>query len=514
MAFEVVVPEMGESISEVVLLEWLKAGGEYVEKGEPICILETDKANVDLPALEAGVLHPLKEVDAAISVGEVIARIEAGERPAGSAAEAGESAEASAAPAPKAETRPQEPPRPAPADPAPESPAAAAAGRSALSPAVRRLVQESGVDPSRIEGTGRGGRLIKQDVLNYLKSRGAAGDGEPAEVEEPADAAAEPSTAPDAAAAPLAAAPAPAAPAAPDAAPAPAAPAAPEAAPARPAPQEPSPPLAPAPAPSPEAAPARPAQEEPAPAPGPAPAPASPAPAAEAPGERREPMSRIRKRIAARLTEAQRVAAMLTTFNEVDLTEVMALRARHKERFQAKHGVSLGLMSFFSRASVVALREIPALNARIDGDDIVYQEFVNLGIAVSTERGLLVPVVRGAESLSMAGIESEIKRLAAAAREGGLALDDLSGGTFTITNGGLFGSMMSTPILTPPQTGILGMHAIKDRPVAVDGQVAVRPMMYLALTYDHRLVDGEQSVRFLVRVKELLEDPARLALEI
>ena len=500
MAFEVVVPEMGESISEVVLLEWLKAGGEYVEKGEPICILETDKANVDLPALEAGVLHPLKEVDAAISVGEVIARIEAGERPA--AAEAGVSAEAPdapapeaeqapaeaptetpsvaglapTAPAPEAETRPQEPPRPASPDPAPEAPAAAAAGRSALSPAVRRLVQESGVDPSRIEGTGRGGRLIKQDVLNYLKSRGAAGDGEPARVEEPADAAAEPSTAPDAAAAPLAAAPAPAAPAAPDAAP---------------------------------AAPARPAQAEPSPPPAPA-----PTAAAEAPGERREPMSRIRKRIAARLTEAQRVAAMLTTFNEVDLTEVMALRARHKERFQAKHGVSLGLMSFFSRASVVALREIPALNARIDGDDIVYQEFVNLGIAVSTERGLLVPVVRGAESLSMAGIESEIKRLAAAAREGGLALDDLSGGTFTITNGGLFGSMMSTPILTPPQTGILGMHAIKDRPVAVDGQVAVRPMMYLALTYDHRLVDGEQSVRFLVRVKELLEDPARLALEI
>ena len=490
MAFEVVVPEMGESISEVVLLEWLKAGGEYVEKGEPICILETDKANVDLPALEAGVLHPLKEVDAAISVGEVIARIEAGERPSGGAAEAGESAEAPAEPAPKAETRPQEPPRPAPPDPAPEAPAAPAAGRSALSPAVRRLVQESGVDPSRIEGTGRGGRLIKQDVLNYLKSRGAEGDGEPARVEEPAGPGTESSAVPGEAPAPLAAAPAPAAPAAPDAAPAPAAPAAPE------------------------AAPARPAQAEPSPAPAPAPAPASPAPAAEAPGERREPMSRIRRRIAERLTEAQRVAAMLTTFNEVDLTEVMALRARHKERFQEKHGVSLGLMSFFSRASVVALREIPALNARIDGDDIVYQEFVNLGIAVSTERGLLVPVVRGAESLSMAGIESEIKRLAAAAREGGLALDDLSGGTFTITNGGLFGSMMSTPILTPPQTGILGMHAIKDRPVAVDGQVAVRPMMYLALTYDHRLVDGEQSVRFLVRVKELLEDPARLALEI
>ncbi len=497
MAFEVVVPEMGESISEVVLLEWLKAGGEYVEKGEPICILETDKANVELPALEAGVLQPLKEVDAAISVGEVIARIEAGERPA--AAEGGVPAEAPATPAPKAGTPPQEPPPPAPADPAPEAPAEPAATRSALSPAVRRLVQESGLDPSRIEGTGRGGRLIKQDVLNYLKSRGADGDGEPAKVEGPAGPGTESPAAPGEALAPLAAAPAPRPPA-------PAAPAAPDAVSAPQAPEAESTPAAP------EAAPGRPAQEESSP---PSPAPAlDPALAAEAPGERREPMSRIRKRIADRLTEAQRVAAMLTTFNEVDLTEVMSLRARHKERFQEKHGVSLGLMSFFSRASVVALREIPALNARIDGDDIIYQDFVNLGIAVSTERGLLVPVVRGAQSLSMAGIESEIKRLAAAAREGGLALEDLTGGTFTITNGGLFGSMMSTPILTPPQTGILGMHAIKDRPVAVDGQVAVRPMMYLALTYDHRLVDGEQSVRFLVRIKELLEDPARLALEI
>ncbi|MCY3735520.1 MAG: 2-oxoglutarate dehydrogenase complex dihydrolipoyllysine-residue succinyltransferase [Gemmatimonadaceae bacterium] len=482
MAFEVVVPEMGESISEVVLLEWLKAGGEYVEKGEPICVLETDKANVDLPALEAGVLQPLKEVDAAISVGEVIARIEEGERPSGSAEPAAAAAlpADSAPPAAPATETPQETPPPAPAEPAPEAPAVNVKP-SDLSPAVRRLVQESGVDPSRIEGTGRGGRLIKQDVLDYLTSREADGDGEPAQVEEPA-----------AGTTPLASAPAPGAPS-------PAAPVAPEAGPQAEAAAVPDA----APAPGAPAAPALPRAESP-PPPGPAPA----------AGERREPMSRIRKRIAERLTEAQRVAAMLTTFNEVDLTEVMALRARHKERFQAKHGVSLGLMSFFSRASVVALREIPALNARIEGDEIVYQEFVNLGIAVSTERGLLVPVVRGAEGLSMAGIESEIKRLAAAAREGGLSLDDLSGGTFTITNGGLFGSMMSTPILTPPQTGILGMHAIKDRPVAVDGQVAVRPMMYLALTYDHRLVDGEQSVRFLVRVKELLEDPARLALEI
>ena len=466
MAIDVGVPEIGESISEVVLLEWLKAGGEHVEKGEPICVLETDKANVDLPAPAAGVLQPLKEADETIAVGEVIARIEEGEQPA-EAAEASESAEAQAGTAPEA--------GPAPGDEAPAVPVKP----PALSPAVRRLVQESGVDPSRIEGTGRGGRLIKQDVLDFLKSREAEGKGEPAKVEEGAG-------------------PGAATPAAPGQAPAP--PAAPDGASAPEAPEAES-------APGAGDASATPKEKEP-------PPPQIPAPAAEAPGERREPLSRIRRRIAQRLTEAQRVAAMLTTFNEVDLTEVMALRARHKERFQEKHGVSLGLMSFFSRASVVALREIPALNARIEEDDVVYQEFVNLGIAVSTGRGLLVPVVRGAENLSMAGIESEIKRLAAAAREGGLSLDDLSGGTFTITNGGLFGSMMSTPILTPPQTGILGMHAIKDRPVAVDGQVAVRPMMYLALTYDHRLVDGEQSVRFLVRVKELLEDPARLALEI
>tara|TARA_B100000809_G_C14923760_1_gene454334 strand:- start:114 stop:791 length:678 start_codon:yes stop_codon:yes gene_type:complete len=225
-------------------------------------------------------------------------------------------------------------------------------------------------------------------------------------------------------------------------------------------------------------------------------------------------MSRIRKRIAQRLTEAQRTAAMLTTFNEVDLSQVMALRKRHKERFQEKYGVSLGLMSFFSRATIIALQDLSAVNASIDGDDILYHDYVNLGIAVSSERGLMVPIIRDAQALSMAAVEAEIKRLALAARDNKLALDELSGGTFTITNGGVFGSMMSTPILTPPQTGILGMHTIKERPVAVDGEVVIRPMMYLALTYDHRVVDGEQSVKFLVRIKDLLEDPARLMLEV
>ena len=225
-------------------------------------------------------------------------------------------------------------------------------------------------------------------------------------------------------------------------------------------------------------------------------------------------MSRMRKRIAQRLTEAQHTAAMLTTFNEVDLSEVMSLRKRHKERFQEKHGVSLGIMSFFSRATILALQDMPAVNASIDGDDILYYDFVNLGIAVSSERGVTVPIVHNAHLLSMAGVEAEIKRLALAARDNKLALDELSGGTFTITNGGVFGSMMSTPILTPPQSGILGMHAIRDRPIAVDGEVVIRPMMYLALTYDHRIVDGEQSVKFLVRIKDLLEDPTRLMLEV
>jgi 2-oxoglutarate dehydrogenase E2 component (dihydrolipoamide succinyltransferase) len=225
-------------------------------------------------------------------------------------------------------------------------------------------------------------------------------------------------------------------------------------------------------------------------------------------------MSKIRKRIAERLVAAQQNAAMLTTFNEVDLGEVMALRKRHKERFAEKHGVSLGLMSFFSRATILALQEFPQVNAGIEGTDIVYHDYVNLGIAVSSDRGLLVPVLRRAERLSMAQVEGEIKRLAKAARDNKLSLDELSGGTFSITNGGVFGSLMSTPILNPPQSAILGMHAIKERAVVVDGAIVARPMMYLALSYDHRLIDGEQSVKFLVRIKELLEDPPRLMLEI
>ena len=313
---------------------------------------------------------------------------------------------------------------------------------------MRRLVEENDVDLATLQGTGRGGRIIKQDVMAFLKERE-------------------------------------------------------QASPAAAAPQA-------APAPPPQAA-------TPPPAPAPAAQPVAPAPQAtpsQDGGTRRVPMSRIRRRIAQRLVEAQQTAALLTTFNEVDLHEVMALRARHKEAFQERHGVSLGLMSFFSRATVLSLMDFPDVNASIDGEDIVYHDFVNLGIAVSSERGLMVPVLRRADLMSMAQTESEIKRLAGAARDNKLKLDELSGGTFTITNGGVFGSLLSTPILTPPQSGILGMHAIKQRPVAVGGSVEVRPVMYLALSYDHRIVDGEQSVKFLVRIKDLLEDPARIMLEV
>ncbi|MBM3278727.1 MAG: 2-oxoglutarate dehydrogenase complex dihydrolipoyllysine-residue succinyltransferase [Candidatus Handelsmanbacteria bacterium] len=399
MATEILIPELGESIAEVVLLEWLKAEGEQVERDQPVCVLETDKANVDLPAPAAGRLTRLAEPGQTLKVGETVARIESG------------------APAPAL------------------APTPAAQGEN-LSPAVRRLVEEHNIDPAAISGTGKGGRLTKEDVLAQLEKQ-----------------------------------------AAPVPAPAPAAPAPPAETPA------------PEPAPAP---PARPCEER----------------------TRRVPMSKLRLRIAERLVSAQHQAAMLTTFNEVDLSAVMGLRAKYKERFNEVHGVTLGLMSFFSRAVALALQKFPAINASVDGADIVYHDYAHLGIAVSTERGLLVPVLRHVETMSLARIESEIKRLAKAARDNKLGPQELGGGTFTITNGGVFGSLLSTPILNAPQSGILGMHAIKDRPIALEGKVEIRPMMYLALSYDHRLVDGEQSVSFLVRVKELLEDPSRMLLEI
>ena len=413
MSVQVEIPSMGESVSEVILLEWLKGDGERVEQDEPLCVLETDKANVELPSPASGALKHLQPTDTTLAIGAIIAEIEES---------------AASAPASK--------PEPAPPKPEP-----------VLSPAVRRLVEEHELDPAAIEGTGKDGRLTKKDVLAHLKILSA--------------------------------------------------------------PVEPMPPPAPKPVqpPAPEPAPE---PTQPAPAPQPAPPPAS----ADSDIIRREPMSRLRQRIAEHLVAAQHNAAMLTTFNEIDMSGVMQLRAKYKERFAQVHGASLGLMSFFSRAAVLALGEFPSINAQIDGTHIVYHDFVNLGIAVSTERGLVVPVLHHADQMSIAQLESHIKRLALSARDNKLAMNELSGGTFTITNGGVFGSLLSTPILNAPQSGILGMHAIQERPVAVEGQVVIRPMMYVALSYDHRLVDGQQSVSFLVRLKELLEDPARLLLEV
>jgi 2-oxoglutarate dehydrogenase E2 component (dihydrolipoamide succinyltransferase) len=328
---------------------------------------------------------------------------------------------------------------------------------------VRRLIAEHGLDPSAIRGTGRGGRVTKEDVLRHLEAAGpTAGDR--------VTAAAGPDRGPAAETAPRA----------------------PEVS-------------APAAEPAPEAPPG-------------AVRAAGPPPTADletAGAEvRRVPMTALRRRIAERLVEAQRTAAILTTVNEIDMSAVLDLRRRFRERFRERHGVDLGLMSLFARAVVLALAEFPVLNARIDGGDVVYVRPVHLGIAVATPRGLVVPVVRYADRLDVAGLERAVDELARLAREGRLTPDQLSGGTFTITNGGVFGSLLSTPLLNPPQSGILGMHRIQDRPVAVGGQVVVRPMMYVALSYDHRLVDGEPAVRFLVRVKELLEEPARMVLDV
>jgi 2-oxoglutarate dehydrogenase E2 component (dihydrolipoamide succinyltransferase) len=399
MAYEVQIPAMGESVSEVILIEWLKADGDYVERDEPICVLETDKANVDLPAPNEGILRHKEVVDATLGIGSTIAEIEDGERP-----EVDE---------PKAEIPQKE---------ISDEPMSNQLAEKILSPAAQRLVEENNLDVEKLKGTGKDGRITKEDVTKYLSESASK---------------------------------------------------------------------------------ATPSRSD-----------SGTKNQSDNQGTRREPMSRLRQRVAEHLVNAQNSAAMLTTFNEVDMHAVMSLRKQYKERFAEVHGVSLGLMSFFSRAVVLALKEFPVINAQIDGSDIVYNDQINLGIAVSTERGLVVPVLQRAESLSMADIEGEIKRLAFAARDNKLAMDELSGGTFTVTNGGVFGSLLSTPILNAPQSGILGMHTIQQRPVVIDTEIVVRPMMYVALSYDHRIIDGQQSVSFLVRVKELIEDPARLMLEI
>lgn len=401
MAVEVKVPALPESVSEATVLAWHKKEGDFVNRDENLVDLETEKVVLEVPAPVNGLIGKLLKKDGDVVSGdELLAIIE-----------------------PKAASE-------APAAAADESTAEEQADiertDAELSPAVSRLVAENKLTPSEITGTGRGGRLTKEDVLGFLESRKSP-----------------PATAPAA---------------------------------------------------------ATPVQAE-----------------AAAPGarnERREPMSRIRSTIARRLKDAQNTAAMLTSFNDVNLQAVMDLRKKYRESFEEKYGARLGLMSFFVKATVEGLRRYPVVNASMDGNDILYHDYCDIGIAAASPRGLVVPIIRDAETKSFAQIETEISDLGVKAREGKLAMDELAGGTFTITNGGVFGSMLSTPILNPPQSGILGMHRIEQRPVAENGDVVIRPMMYIALTYDHRIIDGAEAVRFLVTIKESLEDPARLLLQV
>jgi len=435
MSVEVKVPNLPESVSEATVSTWHKKPGDKVERDENVVDLETDKVMLEVPAAAEGVLKEiLKQEGDVVGSGDVIAIL--GE--AGEAVETEKPAETSGE-EPQAEKQPEA--SEAGEDEAKEAESGAKNGETpALSPAVRKLIAEHDLDPSRIEGSGKGGRIVKSDVLEYLETSG--GEEQPAQ-ERPA---------------------------------------------------------------------------EPESKGGAAEQPRAPEPAvSEGPGgrvEERVPMTRIRARIAERLVEAQRTAAILTTFNEVDLHEVGVVRERYKEQFNKENEVRLGYMSFFVKAAVEALKRFPAVNASVDGSDIIYHGYYDIGIAVSSPRGLVVPIVRDADQLTFAEIERQIREYGRKARDNKLTMDDLQGGTFSITNGGVFGSMLSTPILNPPQSAILGMHNIVDRPMVVDGEVKVRPVMYVALSYDHRLVDGREAVLFLRTIKELLEDPARMLLQI
>ncbi len=437
MTVEVKVPVLAESVPDATLLEWRKQPGDTVDKDEILIELETDKVVLEVPAPAAGVLvEVLRQTGDTVLSAEVLARIDS------TAAISG--------------TPPAPAPVPAATAPAPPEDSGTPVEHERLSPAVRRLVDEHGLDPSTISGTGRDGRLTKSDVLAHLEAVETSQGIAAASVSTSAE------SVPESESARVESAPA---------------------------------------------------------APAPAPVSAEPAPTLSLPapghrGERREPMSRLRRRIAERLVEAQHSAAILTTFNEIDMQPVMALRARYKESFERRHGVRLGFMSFFARAAVQALQRFPAVNARIEGGDIVYHDYCDIGVAVGSPRGLVVPILRNVEAMSFAAIEAQIAEFGAKARDGTLSIDDMSGGTFTISNGGVFGSLLSTPILNPPQSGILGMHKTEERPVAVNGEVVVRPMMYAALSYDHRIIDGREAVQFLVCVKEAVEDPARLLLDV
>jgi 2-oxoglutarate dehydrogenase E2 component (dihydrolipoamide succinyltransferase) len=413
MAVNVVVPAVGESVQEGLVYKWHKENGAYVEMDDVLVELETDKATVEIVAEVSGIFERLKNEGDAVKVGDVLARIDtSAAKPNGSA------------PAVSAQASVVEPAKPIPAA------STSAAVTEQLSPAVGRMVQEHKLDPNAISGTGRGGRLTKEDVVNFI-DKGA--------------------TAPK--------------------------------------------PAAPAVSKSPTTA---------------SVAPAKPSTGTRA--VRREKMSMLRRRIAERLLDAQRTNAILTTFNEVDMTAVMELRKQYKDQFKDRHGVGLGFMSFFVKAAVEALKEFPRVNGYIDGDEIVLHDYQDIGVAVSTDRGLMVPIVRNADSLSFADVERVVMDFAMRGRAGKLGLDELSGGTFTVTNGGVFGSLLSTPIINPPQSAILGMHKIEQRAVVIDGAVVARPMMYLAMSYDHRIIDGKEAVGFLVKIKDCIEDPTRLLL--
>ena len=462
MTMDITVPALGESVTEATVMRWHKAPGDAVATDETLVELETDKIAVEVKAETAGTLAEIAAAEGAdVEVGALLGRLEPGE---GAVA---------AAPAPQSSDARGTVPAPDSRAARGTVPARATARVPPSSPAVRHLLEEHGLDPAAIEGTGRGGRLLKSDVLAAVVARAApaaAPTQEPAP--EPEAPAPSPETAPPSVSAP--AAPQPATVRAPDPS------TARETVPAR------------DPSTARETVPARATDRR----------------------EERVPMSRLRRRAAERLKLAQDTAAMLTTFNEVDMTAVTALRAAHGEAFEQKHGVRLGLMSFFVHVCVAALVEYPTVNAQIDGDEIVYKRYQDIGVAVSAPRGLVVPVLRDAGRMSFAGVEQATRAFALKAREGKLALDDLLGGTFTISNGGVFGSLMSTPIINPPQSAILGMHKVQERPVAVAGAVEIRPMMYLALSYDHRLIDGREAVSFLVRIKDCIEDPQRILLDL
>ncbi len=390
---DIKIPTVGESISEVTLVKWLKREGEWVERDEVIAELESEKATFEINAEKAGLLQPVAKEGDTLHIGDIAARIdETATRPEGAA---------------KPEPTP-EPAKPA-ATAAPAKKEAAPAADLKATPVAAAIIADKKVDPAQIQASGSGGRILKQDVLEALSNPGR-----------------------------------------------------------------------------------------------------KPGLALFSREDKREKMSNLRRTVSRRLVEAKNTTAMLTTFNEVDMSRIMDIRAKYKDKFKEIHGVGLGFMSFFTKACTYALQEWPAVNAYIDGEEIIYHQYCDISIAVSAPKGLVVPVIRNAESLSMAEIEKKVVELAGKARDNKLSLEEMQGGTFTITNGGVFGSLLSTPIINIPQSAILGMHKIEERPIALNGQVVIRPMMYLALSYDHRIIDGRESVGFLVRVKELLENPELL----